>query len=175
MPVRWGLPILGWLRSATAPNGWQGQEGPGGFTTDATGNVYPWGSAGFPSEGTLWPTAATARGVARIPKTNSGYVLDSAGWLHDFGGAPRLTPTATFTDTNIARAIAPPRDAPWALFFCVVGGCCPASATPSPSPPTRGRGRGGTSHATSSCSQTTCPGTSSTGTAASIHSDPHRE
>jgi hypothetical protein len=105
MPVRWGLPILGWLRSATAPNGWQGQEGPGGFTTDATGNVYPWGSAGFPSEGTLWPTAATARGVARIPKTNSGYVLDSAGWLHDFGGAPRLTPTATFTDTNIARAI----------------------------------------------------------------------
>lgn len=105
MPDRWGVPIIGWLRSVKAPNGWQGQEGAGGYTVDATGHVNPWGSAGFPSQQPLWPTAATARGVARIPNTNSGYVVDSYGWLHDFGGAPVLKPSQSWFGSDLSRGI----------------------------------------------------------------------
>jgi hypothetical protein len=105
MPNRSGLPILGWLRSSIAPAGWAGNPGPGGYLSDATGRVYPYGSAAPPTEQTVWPTQATAKGMALIPKTTSGYVLDSFGGLHSFGGAPRLRPTAYWFGQDLARAL----------------------------------------------------------------------
>ena len=105
MPPRWGLTIDGWLRAATAPNGWA-NSGPGGYTTDTTGHVYPWGSASFPSEPALWPSNSplTATGIARIPNSDQGWVLDDDGNLHPFGGAPRYGITASFSN-GIARAV----------------------------------------------------------------------
>ena len=103
MPARYGLPIFGWLRSSIAPASWAGNPGPGGFLSDATGHVYPWGSAGSISEQTVWPTGATARGIATIPGTNSGYVIDNWGNLHAFGGAPRIRVSAYWFGWNIVR------------------------------------------------------------------------
>ncbi len=105
MPNRSGLPILGWLRSSIAPTGWHGDPGPGGYLSDMRGHVYPYGSAAQPTEQTVWPTQATARGMALIPKTTSGYVLDSFGGLHSFGGAPRIRPTAYWFGWDIARGL----------------------------------------------------------------------
>ena len=105
MPDRSGLPVDGWLRSTLAPPSWHGGPGPGGYLADTTGHVYPFGSAAIPTEGTVWPTAATAKAIALIPSTNSGYVLDNYGGLHAFGGAPRLRPSAYWFAQDIARAL----------------------------------------------------------------------
>lgn len=106
MPDRYGLPILGWLRSSTAPPGWRSGGGPGGYVAAATGKVYAYGSAASPSEQTVWPTAATATAMALIPKTPSGYVLDSYGGLHSFGGSARLRPSGYWFGQDLARALA---------------------------------------------------------------------
>jgi CHAP domain len=106
MPDRYGLPILGWLRSSMAPPAWHGDAGPGGYLADAGGHVYPYGSAATPTEQTVWPTQATAKAMALIPKTTSGYVLDSFGGLHSFGKAPRLRSTAYWFGQDIARGFA---------------------------------------------------------------------
>jgi CHAP domain len=103
MPDRYGLPILGWLRSSLAPAGWHASAGPGGYLTAAGGHVYPYGSAISPTEQTVWPTHATAKAMALIPNTKSGYVLDSFGGLHSFGGAPRMRPSAYWFGQNLAR------------------------------------------------------------------------
>jgi CHAP domain len=104
MPNRFGLPILGWLRSTLAPPGWHGDAGPGGYLADMTGHVYPFGSATSPTEETVWPTQARAKAIALIPHTRSGYVLDSFGGLHAFGGAPRMRTTAYWFGQDMARA-----------------------------------------------------------------------
>lgn len=108
MPDRWGLPILGWLRAATAPSGWQvSGTSPGGYVSDRSGAVHPFGSAPDPVEQPVWPTAASAAGVGRIASTASGYVLDSWGALHSFGGAPRIkTAGAYWPGQDLARALA---------------------------------------------------------------------
>ncbi len=107
MPDRYGLPILGWLRSSIAPPQWHGDPGPGGYLSDSSGRVYPYGSAGAPTEQTVWATGqATAKGIALIPGTASGYVLDSFGGLHAFGGAQRIRTPAYWFGQNVARAMA---------------------------------------------------------------------
>ena len=105
MPDRYGLPILGWLRSTLAPASWRATTGPGGYLTTVGGDVLPYGSAASPSEGTVWPTAAAARALALIPNTTSGYVLDSYGGLHAFGGAPRVRPPAYWFGQDMARSL----------------------------------------------------------------------
>lgn len=104
MPDRYGLPILGWLRSTLAPPGWHGDAGPGGYLAAVTGHVYPYGSAAIPTEQAVWPTQATAKAIALIPNSKSGYVLDSFGGLHAFGGAPRIRPTTYWFGQDVARA-----------------------------------------------------------------------
>lgn len=106
MADRYGLPILGWLRSSIAPPSWQPTPGPGGYLADLGGHVYSYGSAGPTTEQTVWPTQATARALAVIPKTSSGYVLDSYGGLHQFGGAPRVRPPAYWFGQDMARDLA---------------------------------------------------------------------
>lgn len=105
MPDRYGLPILGWLRSTLAPAGWHGISGPGGYVTSEGGQVVPYGSAAYPSEATVWPTPATAKGLALLPNGRSGYVLDSYGGLHNFGGAPRIRPPFYWFGQDMARAL----------------------------------------------------------------------
>ncbi len=103
MPDRYGLPVLGWLRSYLAPPGWRGDPGPGGYMAAATGQVYAYGSALSPTEQTVWPTQAVAKAMALIPNTKSGYVLDSFGGLHSFGGAPRIRPATYWFGQDLAR------------------------------------------------------------------------
>jgi hypothetical protein len=105
MPDRYGLPILGWLRSSLAPPGWHASAGPGGYLADVRGRVYAYGSSPAPREQPVWPTQATARAIVMIPNTKSGYLLDSYGGLHAFGGAPRLRPTAYWFGQDRARAL----------------------------------------------------------------------
>jgi surface antigen len=106
MPDRYGLPILGWLRSVRAPLSWRADAGPGGYLTDTTGHVYPYGSAPAATEQTVWPTQARSTAIALIPATRSGYVLDSFGGLHAFGGAPRLRTASYWFGQDVARAFA---------------------------------------------------------------------
>lgn len=105
MPNRYGLPILGWLRSTLAPSGWHGSTGPGGYFATTSGTVYPYGSSALPTEQTVWPTSAAAKAIALIPNTRSGYVLDSFGGLHAFGGAPRIRTAAYWYGRDIARSL----------------------------------------------------------------------
>ncbi len=106
MPDRYGLPIFGWLRSVRAPASWHANAGPGGYLADASGHVYPYGSAPAATEQTVWPTQARAVSIALIPGSRSGYVLDSFGGLHAFGGAPRLRSAAYWFGQDVARAFA---------------------------------------------------------------------
>lgn len=105
MPDRYGLPILGWLRSSIAPAAWHGDPGPGGYLSDGLGHVYPYGSAAVTTEQTVWPTTAAAKAIALIPATASGYVLDSFGGLHAFGGAQRMRTSSYWFGRDMARGL----------------------------------------------------------------------
>ncbi len=106
MPIRYGLPIIGWLRASTAPTGLQGNAGPGGYTLDGYGSVHPFGSAPPAVQGPSWPGWDIARSVARIPGQPSGYVLDGFGGVHPFGAAVSAGVTSYWPNWNIARGIA---------------------------------------------------------------------
>ena len=77
-------------------------SGPGLLTVDKPGGLRSGGSLGLPGsgsagEGSELPVLAesvTARSVAAVRSggTAEGYVLDSTGDLHPFGGAPTVTP-----------------------------------------------------------------------------------
>jgi CHAP domain len=130
MPDRYGLPILGWLRSALAPPGWHGDAGPGGYLADARGHVYPYGSSPLPTEQPVWPTQATAKAIARIPNTKSGYVLDSFGGLHSFGGAARLRPTGYWFSQDRARDLVLKPDGKGGYVLDSYGGLSPFGDAP---------------------------------------------
>lgn len=131
MPDRYGLPILGWLRSSIAPAGWRSSAGPGGYLASSTGQVFPYGSAALPNEQTVWPTQAIARSMALIPKTSSGYVLDSYGGLHSFGGAPRLRPSAYWFGQDMARAVVLTPDSRGGYVLDAYGGLHPFGTAPA--------------------------------------------
>ena len=104
IPTTYGLPVLGWLRSSTAPLGLQGTGGPGGYTVTDLGQVIPYGAAPPVAQTTSWPWNI-ARGIAVRPNGSSGYVLDGFGGVHAFGGAPQVEVTGYWNGWDIARAI----------------------------------------------------------------------
>lgn len=104
MPETYGMPILGWLRSSTAPLGLQGAGGPGGYTLSDYGFVNPYGSAPPVAQTTSW-SWDIAVDIAVTPNGTSGYVLDGFGGIHAFGGAPPVQVTGYWNGWDIARTI----------------------------------------------------------------------
>ena len=126
MPVRFGLPILGWLRP-----GPRVMPGPGGVLVDAHGGLYGVGSVPTPNSlgGSL---SGPVRGIARVPGHDGGYVVEGSGALHPFGGAVPVTAGATWPGLDIARGVAVRADGAGGYTVDEWGGVHPFGNAPAP-------------------------------------------
>ncbi len=141
IPDRFGLPIMGWLRSDNAPDGLTGVAGPGGYTVDGYGGLHAFGSAAPTTSDVYWPNWMIARGVAKAQAGNSGYVLDGFGGLHPFGGAPPVVPSAYWGGWDVARGVVLRPDGVSGFVLDAFGGLhpfAPAGQDPPPVPATTG-------------------------------------
>jgi hypothetical protein len=128
MPVRYGVPIIGWLRNAADAGLNLGTAGPGGFTLDGNGGVHPYGSALPLPQQLSWPNWDITRGLARIPGTNGGYVVDAFGGVHPFGSAKPVTATGYWPGWDIVRGIAVRPDGNAGYVLDAFGGLHPFAA-----------------------------------------------
>ncbi len=74
-----------------------------GYTLDGWGGVHPFGGAPALVQSAYWPNTRNARGLAMVPGTPGGYVVETNGAIHWFGSAlPQNSPGLS---GSIARGI----------------------------------------------------------------------